>query len=175
MLEDFKVQLGMFCNRITEIENYVDLIELEKYLYKKPRQNEKLKDCLRRNYNSSVFYNALIITIYGCYENFVDKLLIAFLDKLSKYFTDYNKFSKKFRDTHMKITGEFLQNSQRFRDLDITVDDTIENLFTCISGKTDFKLNNKLLIKHSGNLTIKALNELFGQIGIRICPELRGN
>ena len=49
----------------------------------------------------------------------------------------------------------------------MTTKDIISKLNSCLNKEENFKLNNRILITHSGNLTIESINNLFTQVVIR--------
>ena len=84
MLEDIKKEYMTFCNRLEAIKEYINLLDSEKNFVtlascdKELEENEKLANIIqsiKNNTNSQVTYNAIIISLYSCYENFIDCIL----------------------------------------------------------------------------------------------------
>lgn len=173
MSEDINEELSIFCNRLESINNYINLIESERKLAKIP--NEKMKNMkelydtvvyIKDNANSQVIYNAIIISLYSCYENYIDNILTKYLDKLSNSNIKYTNLPKPILENHIRLTGNFLSNSNRYKNYDLMEMDVINNLYSCLNENDEYFLNNRILITHAGNLGINALVSLFAQIGI---------
>ena len=77
----------------------------------------------------------------------------------------YDDLASKIKQKHIKKSGEFLLNTNRFKNFEITEVDVIKNLYSCFEEEK-FSLNKELLLTHSGNLGIEQLIELFNDLGI---------
>ncbi len=162
----------IFLKRMNEIEKNLELVNYKgKFLIeiKKNKDTElkEVKEYIRlveETYNSVMEYNALIISIYGCLENFIDDLLKEYLMYLEKIHAKYENLPSKMKEVHVKNIGDFLQNSQRFsKELDVT--QVIRKLYSCFSdGK--YNLNYEFILRHGGNLKIDKICELFNNVGI---------
>lgn len=78
-----------FLRNLNNIENYIIYLEEQNRLFEKMDMNNAfLKDMnmyeIKKRYveivNTPVTYNAIIISLYGCYESYVDKLADLLLD-----------------------------------------------------------------------------------------------
>ncbi len=175
MLEDIDKELITFYNRLDSIKEYINLIETEKELLKIDIESEKsnFKEqfskiimSIKNNKNSQVVYNAIIISLYSCYENYIDSILTKYLEKFSVLNIPYKKLPKQILDNHITFVGNFLSNNHRYKNYELEQADVINNLNNCLSNDNEYHLNSRILITHSGNLGIEALNKLFTQVGI---------
>jgi hypothetical protein len=76
------------------------------------------------------------------------------------------EIANEIKQKHIKKSGEFLVNSNRFKNFEINELEVIKNLYSCFEEEK-FSLNKELLLTHSGNLGIDQLIELFNDLGIK--------
>ena len=81
--------------------------------------------------NTPVTYNAIIISLYGCYESYVDKLADLLLDHWASTIKSYEDLSAKLKNKHIKKSGEFLTHPRRFRNYELNENYrlTIKNIY----------------------------------------------
>lgn len=84
------------------------------------------------------------------------------MEKADRYVNLANEIKQK----HIKKSGEFLDDSNRFKNFEINELEVIKNLYSCFEEEK-FSLNKELLLTHSGNLGIDQLIELFNDLGIK--------
>lgn len=175
MFEDINDELNIFCKRLNSITSYIDLVENEKKLSKLFNQSEEIRNnkelsevinLINENINSQVVYNAIIISLYSCYENYIDNILTKYLENLSNLNILYSNLPKAIQDNHTRLSGEFLSNLNRYKNYYLNPIDVVNNLSNCLNTNDKYILNKKILIMHPGNLGIEALNGLFSQVGI---------
>lgn len=175
MLEDIEKEYIIFCDRLNAIKEYINLLDSEKnfvtlvFSDKEIKKNEKLTDIIqsiKNNVNSQVTYNAIIISLYSCYENFIDCILIKYLELISQLGIPYDKLPPRILETQQQQIGLFLSNPQRYKNSDFKCVDIIDKFNTCLKENDNYVLNTKLLINHSSNLGLDSLKSVFAQIGI---------
>lgn len=167
-----------FLRNLNNIENYIIYLEEQNRLFEKMDMNNAfLKDMnmyeIKKRYveivNTPVTYNAIIISLYGCYESYVDKLADLLLDHWASTIKSYEDLSAKLKNKHIKKSGEFLTHPRRFRNYELNEKNVIENLYFCLNNEKNFTLNKELLLTHSGNLGIDQLLEFFSDLGLDNC------
>jgi hypothetical protein len=175
MISEFKSPLSVLRRQLIEIENYIELVNKEKYVISEINSSDlflsfaniqNFKENLISTINTAMAYNAIIISLYGCFEKYIDSLLTTYLEKITKVNEQYLNLPNDLKESHIKLTAEFLQNPHRYKDMGLQEKEVINNLSACISNQLGYKLNIKILLKHQGNLTIDSLNDLCHQIGI---------
>lgn len=175
MLEDIKKEYMIFCNRLDAIKEYINLLDSEKNFVvlascdKELEENKKLTNIIqsiKNNTNSQVTYNAIIISLYSCYENFIDCILTKYLELISQLGISYDKLPSKILETQQYQVGLFLSNPQRYSKVDLKCLEVIEKYNACLKGNDNYELNTRLLLNHSNNLGLEALKNVFAQIGI---------
>lgn len=165
----FEKIIEIYIKRMDEIKFHIDFISSQKDLYKKIKDNQSMNsyaDKLKNIINSNVQYNSIIISLYGCFEEFIDEIALEYISIIEKLCTSYNDLPKKIQEKHLYKVGEFLSNPQRYQGYNLTVDVCIKNMYNSIYSFEERKLNSKLIISHSGNLKIDKIYELFSDLGI---------
>lgn len=119
--------------------------------------------------NTPVIYNAVIISIYGCYEAYIDKLASALLDFWVENTSNYDQISESIRNKHIQKSGDFLSNSQRYQNIGITEQRVIKNLDMCLMNEPVYMLNKELILSHSGNLNSTQLMQFLAELGLKTC------
>lgn len=175
MLDNIEEEYLTFCKRLDSINQYINLLDSEKNFLKSALEDVEIQgkdyiiriiEDIKANVNSQVIYNAIIISLYSCYENFIDNILIKYLETISSLGIKYEKLPKNIIDNQIVQLGNYLSNSNRYKNYDLQYADVINNLNNCLNGESEYKLNARILITHSGNLGIDSLKTLFNQIGI---------
>ena len=142
MLNTFKIPLEQLDAQLNEISNFIDSI---------------------RSHNisrSTVSYNAVIISLYGCYENYVNLLLEEFIRQISDNSSDYTEIPTDMKITNIHLSSDYLNSKKRYKNFNLQDEDVINNVY---SGK----ITNKLLLKHGGNLSITVLSEYMKSLGVK--------
>ncbi len=128
---------------------------------------ENVKKKFMKIMSMPVTYNATIISIYGCYEAYIDKISSSLLDFWKEKASCYSEISESIRNKHIQKCGEFLSNPQRYQNMDITQMSVISNLNMCLTDEKMYMLNKELLLTHSGNLGIGQLIHFFKELGLK--------
>lgn len=142
MLNTFKIPLEQLDAQLNEISCFIDSI---------------------RSLNisrSTVSYNAVIISLYGCYENYVNLLVEELIRQISDNSSNYTEIPTDMKITNINLSSDFLNAKQRYKNFNLQDEDVINNIY---SGK----ITNKLLLKHGGNLSITVLSDYMKSLGIK--------
>lgn len=121
--------------------------------------------------NSPLAYNAIIISLYGCYENYVDKLLRIYSELLTENKSTYEELPDKLREKYRNKFGEFLSNPQRFNNVDLDFADEIAKYYKLLQSDLTGTINKNIALSHSGNLHIEEVFLLMKQLGIENSKE----
>lgn len=147
MLSSYLIAIENLEERLYHIKTYLDLLESAqcKGMYDLPR--------------SPLSYNAVMISLYSCYENFVDDILEIYIDKVVSMSETSAELPVQFKKNNLMLSSEFLESPQRFKNLNLDKDTVIDNIYLG-------KVTKKLLLKHGGNLSIGVISDLFNSLGI---------
>ena len=142
MLNTFKTVLEQLDIQLNEISYFIDRISA---------------DPISR---STVSYNAVIISLYGCYENCMSLLAEELIRQISDNSSSYTEIPTDMKIRNINLSADFLNAQQRYKGFHLEKSDVINNIY---SGK----ITNKLLLKHGGNLSITVLSDYLNSLGIK--------
>ena len=111
-------------------------------------------------------YVSGIILLYGLFEQYIEEMLIAYLEEIDATISSFDDMPKKIRENHTNLSAQLLIN----RDLDKYCDrcnekDIIQRMHSCMHGGS-FRLNSLAYTDHKSNFRIDPLNSFFELAGI---------
>ena len=167
-----------FEKQVYEIEQYITSIELQKSMIRELSEKENslegefnntlmygkiIKDVI----TSPIQYNAVIISIYGSFEKYIDSIFNCYCYNLCDVIDEYKNLPKLLRDKQIKKLGDFLTNPQRYRNYNLDVPSAIENTYFSFSNPKEGIIKNiSFLVNHGGNLKIDQIADLAKEFGI---------
>jgi len=173
-----RVCLLQLIERLNDLRAFIDGIEKQAEILRfdvqstNPTKIESLLiDYQTHFYNFStkrVFdYKTIIITLYGCLENYVENLLKAYLTRISYIISNYADLPLDIRENHYRQSAELLLKLDypKYRGV-VTRETVIGNMHSCINTPTSYKLNIDAFTNHSSNFRSSSVNEFFSVIGI---------
>ena len=168
------IEYQIFVSRVEEIEKYLTKVDrnstIEKISSLIPGSDVDISEYLefiRSLGNSPLSYNAIIISLYGCFENYVDKLLGVYLEILTESKSAYEELPEKLREKYRNKFGEFLSNPQRFNNMDLDFSDEIVKYYKLLQSDLVGTINKNIALSHSGNLHVEEVFLLMKQLGIK--------
>lgn len=179
-MNNIRICLKEFIKNLEDIVSYIECIDKQKGVlgeFVKEKDGveidkfQKVYQEFIRVFRMPVAYNAVIISIYGCFESFVDKICSSYIEMMEEYITNYEQLPERLREKHIRKSGEFLNNAGRFRNYELKEIDVVSNLYKCMTNELTYELNKELLLSHGGNLKIDRLFELLREMGIENCKE----
>lgn len=183
-MKNIQLCLDNLVKRLEKISDYLSSLDVQKSMIRElesEKTNEYFMEYPDEFYSTMMYiekiksvalspvqYNALIISIYGCFEEFIDKLFAEYINLLCLNISNYEELPEKLRDKHLKRLGDFLSNPQRYKNYGVTAQEAIDNCYLLLnSQKTiNFGENMPFVLAHSGNITMEQLVELMGELGI---------
>lgn len=178
-MNELQIYSEKFKRQLDEIKSYIFSLEMQKDVIgelvclEKNDNSIGLKHTLeysrvlRKVVETPIQYNAVIISIYGSFEQFIDEIFNEYCRALYDIIDDYNKIPFKMREKHIKRLGEFLSNPQRYKNYELTEKQAIENALVAFENpKEGLQKNQSLLLAHSGNLKMEQITELANSLGI---------
>lgn len=151
-----------FERNIKNVVRFMDFLEMQEEEIRNPQAIELVREVI----HSSVPYNAMIISLYGNVELFIDEVAEAYIDKIYRVVNRYPELPKRMREKHEMTSGEFLCNPGRFNNYETTIEDVVCNLNDCLQGKENAKMNMKMILKHGGNLKSEQTFKFFTDLGV---------
>ena len=162
----------LFENRINEVDSYIDnmmsqsdvlsgLLNLEV----SEKQKEYLQ-YLQSSTGKTIQYNAVIISLYGSFENFIDSIISNYLDIVFLNTRAYEELPVKIQGKYKNKIGDFVLNPQHFYGIDTPVIKIIENYFEVLKSNFNGNINKEFLLMHSGNLRMDQVCSIMTELGI---------
>lgn len=78
------------------------------------KPQETLLQFIQSNSGKTIHYNAVIISLYGSFEKYIDTLSSSYLDLVFSGTDLYDNLPKKIKDKYSSKLGEYLTSPQRF-------------------------------------------------------------
>ncbi len=166
------------------LENFKKEIEqIRKYLKYIKYVNENLKNLAgNQEYpskmNKRIFEsNAIIISLYGILENYIENCIKEYLNNFSDIVPLYNNLPEKIQENHFKLSVKLLSilREQKSKFKDLTKEKILKKLSNCVENKNNYKINTDAFIISSGNLKHKRIIELFKLLNIDMNKYLKKN
>lgn len=115
-------------------------------------------------------FNAIIISLYGAFELFIENILISFLKTMNNKVLEYDKLPEVIRNNNIRLSSELILEKHKSKYSDINEEELIINLNNCFTSNSEYKLNYKAFTKHETNLRPQAINDMFIRVDVtNIC------
>lgn len=182
-LEAFKKEVNLIREYIKHIQYVNDIVDcniLEK-------DNEPIKmmlNILKEHYGEfrigkKVFeYKAVIISLYGLLEKYVELWIKEYLDTLCSIVPEYNKIDERIRETHFELSLKLIStiiNRENAKYQHLSKEEILKKLNNCIVNPKFYQLNTDAFVLLSGNLKHKKIVELFKAFNVDLNNRLRIN
>lgn len=169
-------QIRQYIQHIQYVQNVLDsAIVEENTTIKTSLQNLKKHDKNFKNQRRIFEYKAVIISLYGLLEKYVKTWIEEYLKKITILISDYNQIDDKIKDNHFKLSLKLIDNIIRGIEEDITKEEVLINLNSCIANHFPYVINTKAFVLSSGNLKHNKIVELFQFLNIDLNNELIKN
>jgi hypothetical protein len=171
---DFEYDLCLLA--ITELLNDQDFGLLNFYFHTLIQKHQpKFKYQNFRTRKRVFEYKAIIISLYGLLEKYIENWIKNYLDYLSSIIKDYNNVDKIVKDNHFNYSLNLIKNVQndRFQHLNLDTKDLLKNLYECEASLTPYKFNSDAFITaSSGNLNHYKIVDIFKALAIDLNAKL---
>ena len=155
--------------KISAVREYIKMI---KDIADIPNQNPNeqasriLKNFLSMPQKRSYDYSLAIITLYGIFESFVEKVVCAYLSALKSQIKTYSQLPEQIRKNHTILSTKLIGiNSSKYGE--VKENEIIANLHSCLNQTGDeYKLNLSAFRQHTSNFRMGSLRDFFKQVGI---------
>lgn len=161
------------------IDKYCDILIMQKDIISTIENTENIEtnnsitnylSKIKNIISSPIQYNAVIISIYGCFELFIEQILKEYILFICKNTDKYENLPQSLIKKHQTKVGEFLQNNGRFKHLNLEIEEVIQNFNSLIKCKNKIELNKNIdfltLHGQGGNLNSQQLFSIFKELGI---------
>jgi hypothetical protein len=113
-------------------------------------------------------YSVAIVALYGLVERLVDSLVSAFVQRVSGLVDSYEAMPEAIRRNHVPLSLDLIKAimEERHHQEDMTRDEVIANLHSCLSGAASFRVNGAAFVLHRGNLTLAKIAKILTSVGV---------
>ena len=167
------IEYQVFLSRVKEIQILLKKVDknnciekIEHSLFNPDHETSEYINFLKSLSGSQIIYNAVIISLYGCYENYIDNLLGVYLDILLENTSAYDQLPGRLQNKYRAKFGEYLTNPQRFNKIDLDLSKEVSNYNELLQSNMSGSMSKKFAIAHSGNLHVQEIFELINILGI---------
>ncbi len=110
-------------------------------------------------------YNCYIISLYGYFEQFIESILVEYIDALASLHIGFNELPDEIRKNNIRKNTELLNNLELSKYRDVEAKHVIATLHdNTINNNT--KINTVAFSHHSTNFRINAVCEYFKNVGV---------
>jgi hypothetical protein len=128
-------------------------------------ENKELLDYYNSIKESQIQYNAIIITLYGAYENYIDNISKCYLTYIFNNCDPLTNIPVNIRDTYRKNIGDLLSNPQRF-GFNIEAAENAAKKFCMYLDANYSNIEYDVLLNHSGNLKSSQLEDYLRSLSL---------
>lgn len=164
------LEYQVLLSRIKEIESFIAKVghveKLQGAILENGKERPEQLKTLKTLGSSMLVYNAIIISIYGCFENYVDSILGVYLELLAESRKTYAELPKNLKKKYQLKLGEFLSNPGRFKNLELDIATEIGKYQELLKSNFNDTINKYFALAHSGNLHQDELFGLMSDLGI---------
>ena len=116
---------------------------------------------------NTIQYNAIIISLYGRFENYIDTVFSHYLDFLFQEVKEYEKLPSKIQEKYSAKLGEYLLNPNRFYGIDISIKKLLDDYLKVLNSDFSETVSKSFLLMHSGNMRMDQINVFMNEMGIQ--------
>lgn len=157
-LDTIQLYIDMTFSKNNELEHVENLLTKEIY--------KSVISYFKTLRTSTIQYNAVVISLYGCFENFVDTLFSEYVNIVFEKSRNMEDIPPKMIAKYRLKVGEYLSAPQRFNAMDLSEIGVVTDYHNILTSCLTETINPKLLVSHSGNLHISELLGLMTDLGI---------
>lgn len=110
---------------------------------------------------------AIIISLYGLLERFIESLICAYIEHMNAVIPKYSDIPKEILVHHLSMSISLINHSElpKYKDI-IAVSQVISNLHSCMNNESIYKVNAEAFAQHTSNFWRATIEKSFSQIGI---------
>lgn len=121
---------------------------------------------LQETNNSQIVNNAIIISLYGCFENYVSNIFGVFLEIVLNNYKKHSELPESLQKKYREKIGDYLSSPQRYKGYDLEFDKEIEKYNQVLNQNALSRVNKIFALSHSGNVHVDEICEIMKTLGI---------
>lgn len=178
-----KASLLEFLEGTKDLKLYLEIANKQKDLlsYKIvdiPKSNESPLQSLVSEYqnHSRTFkkkkiydYKISIISLYGYFEHYLENIAKDYLNYINKIVDKYENLPTEIFRSHYELSASLINHLMLFSkdDKSSEVIDVINNMYSCVKNRKNFKINVDAYVLHTANFRHEIVNSFFNKVGIK--------
>ena len=157
------------CAKVMAVREYIkmikDIVELP-IQYPDEQSAKELQKFLSMPQKRSYDYSLIIITLYGVFESFIERIVCAYLSALKQQIKIYSQLPESIRNSHTSLSTKLMETKPlRYGEVKDSV--IIANLNSCLNQKeNEYQLNLNAFRQHSSNFRTNAIRDFSKTVGI---------
>jgi hypothetical protein len=114
-------------------------------------------------------YNAVIISLYGSLEQFLEGLLSGYVRAAHRAVPSYDELPRELRKHHSPLTMELMQRLNDPRYVGLTTErELIARLHSCFSTPHKYELNDLAFTQHKANFRTEVIGGCLARLGLQL-------
>lgn len=162
----------LFESRIDDVESFICNMMLNNEIWSSfeklelNKSQKNLLDYIKSSQGKTIQYNAVIISLYGCFENYIDSIFSRYIDIVFANTHNYEFLPSKIVDKYQKKIADYLVSPHHFYGFDYSINDVIGNFHKMLNSDFENSVYKRFLLMHSGNLKMEQLFNFMRDMGI---------
>lgn len=174
LFSNFQDELNKIREYLKHLVKLADAVGENRAASVSPPQAESKVDALAKHFVSKrqnlkrFEYNAVIITLYGVFENTISLWIEEFLVELSKILP-YASLPQKIQSIHLDLSLALVkqvENDKYLQYKKITKNSVLKNLYDCSINNENYALNVKAFTMQAGNLKHERIRTILKNLNI---------
>lgn len=176
LLEEFEKELSQIKEYIKHIQKVNDLANIK--VPNEPVFQEFKTHFLSFRIDKKLFeYKAIIISLYGLLEKYIELWIQAYLTNLSGLIS-YTNLDESLKNKHFELSMKLINvvmEGRQAKYSHLKKEDVLKKVNNCIENPQSYNFNVEAFTMQSGNLTHNRIEEIFKAVDITIGKELLKN
>ncbi len=163
----FNIKIKQLVNHLIISRNLNN--EISDMIQNGDRVSISLRQILSQSERKVFDYKLSILILYGAFENFVENIILSYLEKLNLSIEQFDDLPDEIKNSHTELSARLLEyiHAGYGKYDQITEEEVVKRLYSCICNSERYRLNTIAYTHHSSNLRIDVVRELFNGVGLK--------
>ncbi|HRW04475.1 MAG TPA: MAE_28990/MAE_18760 family HEPN-like nuclease [Caldilineaceae bacterium] len=174
-----KASQSAFLQNLESLKHYLQALDLESDLLgqrttsSNPSEIEKSFHKFKEHLTSSAGkrrfdYNSIIVSLYGFFEQYVEALLRSYIIAINGIVPKYELLPEQIIKRHLELSYTLITRIEQTQyKSEITSQEIIANLYSCLINLGNYKINSDAFAYHSANFRTGVIESTFAGLGIQ--------
>lgn len=169
-----------FYERLIEITNFIEYFNIQKKILSDlngiadgvcDQKILALAKPFSQLKNSLIYYNAVIISSYGCFENYINDLVKEYIFFHLELNREFFMLSESLKAKYLITIADYIKNPNRTQISGVDKERILREMPENMKKELFDPIDIELFMSHGGNLKSKNVFEFFKDIGLKNCKE----